>query len=106
MQLFWGILAGLFLGIVMEGLVKPLQIHIFKLIWRTIDRSAAKIEAEAAKTITELDDFFLAYCRENIDKLTTIVDRPSLSDQEKETALAIAAMNYRLDILLEKIRDV
>ena len=105
MQTFWAILAGLFLGIFLEG-IKPLQIHVFKLIWRGIDKGAARIEAEAANTITELDDFFLDYCRENLDKLTAILDRPSLSDQEKETAQAIAATNYRLDILLEKIRDV
>jgi len=106
MHTFWAILAGLFLGIFMEGLIKPLQIHVFKLFWRTIDRSAARIEAEAANTITDLDDFFLAYCRENLDKLAAIVDLRSLPDEERETALAIAAMNYRLDVLLDKIADV
>ena len=106
MQVFWGILAGLLFGILAEGLIKPLQIHVFKLIWRTIDGSAARIEAEAANTITEQDDFFIAYCRENLDKLTAIVDRRSLPESDRETALAIAATNYRLDILLDKIADV
>lgn len=106
MEIFGGVIAGLLFGILAEGLIKPVQIHLFKMGWRLIDKQTDRLEAEAEKTISELDDFFLAYLRENYDKLTAIVDRPELSDEDKNFVAELAANSYRLDILFEKIRDV
>lgn len=97
------ILIGLALGVVVEGFLKPVQVEIFRYLWHKLDQRAKIIEAEAEKTISELDDFFLAYCRQNIDKLTEIIDRPSVSPEEVTEIIAQVLSQYDLGVLLEKV---
>lgn len=105
MELVLGIMVFL-AGIFAEGFTKPLQVYLFKRFWRALDSRADKLEAEAAKTLTELDDFLVAYCRENYDKLSAIVDRPDLSESEVAAVKKLAENNFRLDVLLSKLGDV